>query len=327
MPDQFEFGFPWVFALAPLPILIIWLLPALRHHKTTLRAPFFEELVAISGQSPGKGVRQTRRRVINAIALWLSWLLVIVALASPQLVGEPELEVKTTRNFLVAADLSFSMAQKDWTIDGQRVTRWEAVKHVLADFIDKREGDRMGLVLFGSNAYTQVPFTADLDLMTQLIEEADVGMAGQQTNIGQAIGQAIELFDRDTIETKVLLLFTDGVDSGTGTSPLDAASLAREDSVKIYTLGIGDPSKPGADLDEETLKEIASDTGGRYFLAMDSDQLAQVYEEIGRLEPIEYEEEVFKPKILLFYYPLGAVFALTVLLFFIQSLMLWMRVG
>ncbi len=324
MPENFEIAYPWVFALIPLPLLVVWLLPPLKHRKTALVAPFFERSLTLSGKKATKGVKVSRRGIFRWTLLGITWLLLLAAASSPQLVGEPELKVKNSRSFLIAADLSFSMATKDWVIDGQRSTRWEAVKEVMKDFIERREGDRMGLVFFGTNAYLQAPFTPDLEMVQTLLEDADVGMAGQQTSIGKAIGKSMELFQRDTIEHKVMLLLTDGVDAGNDVLPLDAASLAKEDSVIIYTIGIGDPNARGSDLDEKTLTEIAELTGGQYFRAIDADRLEQIYAELDQLEPIEYEEETYKPTTLLYFYPLGLMLLLTLGVQFISELFKWL---
>lgn len=320
MPANFEIAYLWVFLFLPLPFLVYWILPALRIRSASLRLPTYEKALDYTGEKPRKSAFVRRRGFFTWTILLLVWVLVLAALSSPQLVGEPEMKVKTSRNFLIAADISFSMAQKDWEIDGEKVRRWDAVKTLMHEFIQKREGDRMGLIFFGSSAYIQAPFTPDLITVNELLEEADVGMAGQMTNIGKAIAKGVELFEKDTIETKVMLLLTDGVDSGTDILPLDAADLAKQDSILIYTIGIGDPSGVGVDLDEETLQDIADMTGGQYFQAKDEQRLQEIYTEVDKLEPIEYEEEENRPTTLLYYYPLGAALGLLMLLMVFQSL-------
>jgi Ca-activated chloride channel family protein len=320
MPANFEIAYPWVFFLLPLPLLVYWLLPPLRMKSASLRLPTYQKALEYTDQKPRRSALVKRRGVFNWLALMLCWILLLAALSSPQLVGEPELKVKTTRNFLITADISFSMAQQDWRIDGEKARRWDAVKDVMREFIRKREGDRMGLIFFGSSAYIQAPFTPDLETVSQLLEEADVGMAGQMTHIGKAIAKGMAMFEKDTIETKVMLLLTDGVDAGTDILPLDAADMAREDSVIIYTIGIGDPEGTGADLDEETLEEIADMTGGQYFRAIDEERLAEIYTEVDKLEPIEYEETENRPVTLLYHYPLGAALLLMLIVTFLASL-------
>ena len=319
MPENFEIAHLWVFGLLPLPLLVYWLFPPLRIRSASLSVPNFQKAQEYTGQRPRSSALVKRRNILVWIGLVLIWILLLATFSSPQLVGKPEMKVKTSRNFLIVADISFSMAQRDWMIEDKRATRWEAVKKVMHEFISRREGDRMGLIFFGSSAYIQAPFTPDLVTVDNMLEEADVGMAGQMTNIGKAIVKGIEMFAQDTIKTKVMLVLSDGVDAGTDILPLDAADLAEKDSILVYTIGIGDPDKPGSDLDELTLEEIALMTGAQYFRAMDADRLEEIYEELDKLEPIEYEEEEYIPTTLLYHYPLGASIVLTLLLSLIFS--------
>ena len=320
MPENFEIAHLWVFGFLPLPLLIYWFIPPLRVKSASLLFPNFSKAQAYTRQKARTSALVKRRNFFVWIGLVLIWVMIISALSSPQLVSEPEMKVKTSRNFLIVADISFSMAQTDWLVDGERATRWTAVKNVMHDFISKREGDRMGLIFFGSSAYIQVPFTPDLKTLDSMLEEADVGMAGQMTNIGKAIVKGIEMFDQDSLETKVMLLLTDGVDAGTDILPLDAADLAKSDSILIYTIGIGDPESGDSDLDEQTLIEISEMTGAKYFRASDTERLEEIYAELDQLEPMEYEEEEYRPRTLLYHYPLGAAVSLTLLLSLLLSI-------
>ncbi|MEH0157115.1 VWA domain-containing protein [Limibacter armeniacum] len=303
---RFEFAYLWVFYLLPLPLLFYWLLPPLKQRRSALVVPFFERINVLLGEKPRKAAWVSRRNLMGWISLSLIWLLLLGAMASPQLVGKPEQKIKTARNFMVAADISKSMDERDWIVGGKRVSRWEAVKEVMGDFMETRESDKVGLILFGSNAYLQAPLTADLGTIKWLLNESEVGMAGQMTYIGDAIAYGLNILKKDSLEQKVMLLLTDGSDSGQGITPEDAAQLAKEDSVTIYTLGIGDPNQKGQELDEPTLKRVAEITGGQYFRAMDEHQLKQVYTILNELEPVEYEEEAYKPVTLLYKYPLAA---------------------
>jgi len=319
-PSNFEIAYPWVFWLLPLPLLAYLFVPALRMRSSALQLPALEKISKITGEKLRKAAFVKRRNLLFGFVLIISWILLITAVSSPRIVGEPEMEVKTSRNFLITADISFSMAQKDWVLEGDKVRRWDAVKNLMHEFIDRREGDRMGLLFFATNSYTQAPFTPDLNTVDQLLEEADVGMAGQMTNIGKAISKGVDMFAEDSIETKVMLLLTDGVDGGTDILPLDGAEMAKRDSVIIYTIGIGNPGKGGSDLDEETLKEIAAITGGKYFRAQDAEELEMIYAEVDKLEPIEYREKKYKPVTELYYYPLGIAMGLLVLMSLIGSI-------
>ncbi|AUS04368.1 VWA domain-containing protein [Pseudotamlana carrageenivorans] len=320
MPDNFHFAYPYMAVLAILPFLVYWLLPSIKNRSTALIYPYFKPSAKVSKQKPKRASYVKKRSWVASFLMYIIWLLLIVAMASPELVGKPEKKIKTSRNFLILADLSFSMANTDWFIDQKRVTRWAAVKNIMQDFIVKRESDKMGLIFFASNAYIQAPFTTDLETVKTMLDEADVGMAGQMTNIGKAIVKGMDMFERDTIPNKVILLLTDGVDSGMDILPLDAANMAKKDSTIIYTIGIGDPGSSSSDLDERTLTEISELTQGKYFRAKDAEELEKIYAELEKLEPVEYEEESFTPKTLLYYYPLGIALILGFALVFINNL-------
>ena len=299
-----EFEYPWMFWLLLLPLVVLSL-PALKYRTESLYAPYFDRLIKIKGETPAKGVQVSHRNWIARLFVFLVWGLLILAAASPQLVGEPEKQIKTARNFLINVDISLSMETTDWVNnEGNRVTRWEAVKEVMNEFIERREGDRMGLILFGTQAYLQSPFTDDLQVIEGLLNETEVGMAGAKTAIGNSIGKSVELFEQDSIQKKVMVLVTDGADSGSELKPIQAARLAAVDSIKIYTIGIGTTRPQAYELDEYTLTEIARVSGGQYFQASDRDRLEEVYAELDELEPIEYENNDYIPKRLLFYYPL-----------------------
>ena len=314
MQGNFEFAYLWAYALLPLPLLAHWLLPPLKQRREALRFPGFRQAENASGRKAATGAWISRRNALQWIITFMIWILVLTAMASPRLVGEPGMKVKTARNFVIAADISFSMANTDWISNGQRLTRWEGVKLVMREFLEGREGDRIALIFFGTNPYLQVPLTTDLEVVDYMLDETDVGMAGQMTGIGKAIAYSMDIFEGDTLEQKVLLLLTDGQDDGRGIFPADAAGMARADSISIYTIGIGDPGASGADLDEGTLMEISRITGGQYFLAQDEERLRAAYETLNRLEPIEFEQEEHAPVTLLFHYPLAGAMAMALLL-------------
>lgn len=317
---MFEFANIWVLWLFPLPFLVYWLIPPLRKKSEVVLVPFLDQAAAATGEKVRRGAWISKRNMLQWFLLLLTWVCMLLALARPQIVGQPELKVKTARSFLVAADISFSMAAKDWVVDGERQSRWEAIKEVMGEFIEKRQGDRMALVFFGTNAYLQTPFTTELDVVQWFLDETDVGMAGQMTSIGKAIGFGVRLFAEDTLDQKVMLLLTDGSDGGKGITPQDASYLAKNDSIKIYTLGIGDPEAPNSDLDEATLMSISEITEGRYFRAMDQNALEEAYKTLEELEPLEFEEEEYKPVTALYYYPVLAGIGLSFLLLLIRGI-------
>jgi Ca-activated chloride channel family protein len=309
---QFEIIHKWVFLLLPLPFILFAILPALKRRRTALVAPFFFRAAELSDQKPRKNAWISKRNWLSWIVLFACWCCLIAAASGPQRVGMPAKKTKTVRSFMVVADISFSMAEKDWMLDNKRVTRWEAVKHLMQDFVEKRKSDQMGLILFGSNAYLQAPLTNDLNVVSWLLDQTEVGMAGQMTSIGQAIALGIKVFKDDTIKQKILLLMTDGIDSKEDILPLDVARQAKKDSITIFTLGIGKANTGGYELDEKTLKEIASVTGGSYFNAQDSKQLEGVYQKLNELQPVEYQTESYKPVELLYWYPLLACVILAI---------------
>ena len=318
--QQLELGIPWVLWLLPLPLLLL-ILPPMKYRAEALFVPFFSRVLTAKEEKPSRGIAVSRRNVLQAGLMWLVWICLMVALASPQLVGEPEKQIKTARNMLLNVDLSLSMDSRDWIdSEGERSTRWDAVKEVMSEFIEMREGDRMGLVLFGSQAYLQAPFTNDLQVISGLLDESEIGLAGAKTVIGNAIAKAIELFESDSIQERVMILVTDGSDSGSELPPLQAARLAARDSITIYTIGIGSVSAGAYELDESTLTAIAELTGGVYFRASDREGLQEIYTILDELEPIEFEDEDYIPRRMLFYYPLMLAFALVVLFHLLAGL-------
>lgn len=323
---HFEIAHKWMFFLLPLPILVYALLPPMRRRRLALITPAFTRAADISHQKPARSAWVTRRNLLAWLTLVLCWISLLAAASSPRLVGEPEKKTKLVRSFLIAADISFSMAERDWVVDGNRMTRWEAVRGIMKEFISERKSDQIGLVMFGTHAYLQAPLTDDLATINWLLDETEVGMAGQMTSIGEAIGFSIKVFRDDTVKQKVMLLLTDGVDSGNDVTPLDAAQAARKDSITIYTLGIGRAQGSGGyNIDEKGLTELANITGGKYFNAMNEGQLKNVYAELNKLEPIEFEDEQYKPVQLLYYYPLLASVVLGLVFHFINGIVHMVR--
>ncbi len=310
---HFEIAHKWVFLLLPLPVLVYWLLPAWRKRRSALLAPFFRRAVSISNQRPKRSAWISKKNLFSWITLVVCWICLLAALSSPQLVGKPEKKTRTVRSFLIAADISFSMAERDWSVDGKLMTRWEAVKYLMKNFIKERKSDQVGLEMFATHAYLQAPLTTDLETIDWLLDQTEVGMAGQMTSIGEAIAFGIKIFREDTIKQRVMLLMTDGVDGGTEISPLDAAAAAKNDSIMIYTLGIGNSTSGGYAIDEKLLTQIAETTGGKYFRADSEKEMQQVYAELNKLQPVVYEEESYKPIVLLYMYPLGAAILLTLI--------------
>jgi Ca-activated chloride channel family protein len=244
-----------------------------------------------------------------------AWILIVSALARPQWVEDPITKIEAGRDLMLAVDLSGSRATRDFLDEeGNRIDRLEAVKLVLDDFIDRREGDRMGLILFGTAAFLQVPFSQDYETFRILLDEAQVRMAGPQTMMGDAIGLAIKLFESSESEYKVMILLTDGNDTGSQVPPSRAAGIASQNDVVIHTIAMGDPSTVGEEaLDIEALQEISDLTNGQFFMGMNREELENIYARLDELEPLEFETLSYRPKRPLYFYPVGAFLVLYII--------------
>jgi Ca-activated chloride channel family protein len=314
------FAYTWVFFLAPLPLLIWWLVPARREVRPSVRVPFLSRL-----SSAGEGaVRvKTRGSALRFLGRFALWMLILTALARPQWLEPPIERTIPTRDLLLLIDLSGSMEQADFTNEqGQSVDRLTAVKEVLDDFLTRREGDRVGLVVFGNAPFLQAPFTTDLELCRQLLDETAVGMAGPRTALGDAIGLGIGLFDESDAPTKTIIALTDGNDTGSGVPPTEAARVAKDREITIHTVAVGDPTTVGEEkLDQESLQAVAKATGGDYFLALNRDQLAGIYERLDKIETRETKTVSHRPRRDLYFWPVAAALLLSVMTHLIQ----WIR--
>jgi Ca-activated chloride channel family protein len=299
---------PWVLALLPLPLLARWLLPAHRATQRGLVVPFLPRLFALTGRSALRDLAVTQGGRWRSLVLIICWLCAVLAMARPQLIEPPVTREVPARDLLLAVDLSGSMATGDFTdAQGKTAERLAAVKAVLDDFLAKRNGDRVGLILFGSAAFVQVPFTEDLTVARQLLDEAQVGMAGPQTAFGDALGLAINVFDRSTVKERVLIALTDGNDTSSQVPPEKAAQIAHDKGIVIHTVAVGDPRSAGEDaLDETTLKNVATLTGGLYSHAGDHEQLASIYQQIDQLETRKAQTLSHRPRRDVYWWPLAS---------------------
>jgi Ca-activated chloride channel family protein len=316
-----ELASPWWLLLLPLPLLLR-LLPAFKHTRDSVRVPFFAALLELSEERPKTGAVIPNRTRIQGLLVVFTWVCLVVAAARPEWVGQPIELTKSARDLMVAVDLSGSMEAMDFSApDGsgtqERLNRLQAVKLVLTELARQRAGDRLGLIVFGSAPYLQTPFTEDHATWLQLLMETEIGMAGPSTVFGDAIGLSLHLFAQSTSENKVLIILTDGNDTGSTVPPVDAAKVAAERGVRIYSIAIGDPATVGEEaLDEDTLQRVASETGGAYFQAVDQQQLAKAYKDIATLEPELYESTSFRPRQSVHYIPV----ATAVLLYLVYHL-------
>ena len=307
----FEFIWPLCALFWPLPLFARLLAPHERHDQA-LRVPFFQRIADL----PQAGLSRSKNTK-TLIAAGFVYSLIVLAAMRPQWVGEPvELPV-SGRSVMLAVDLSGSMKEKDLELNGEAVTRLAVVKSVLRPFIERRKGDRLGLILFGDQAYLQTPLTFDRKTLAQMLEEAELGIAGQRTAIGNAIGLAVKRMKDLPDSEKVLVLLTDGQNTAGEVSPEDAGRMAKETGLRIHTIGVGADEawvrtyfgkqkiNPSAELDEAMLQALAGLTGGSYFRARSTDELETIYALIDKIEPVEKEKEVFRPRQALFVWPLG----------------------
>jgi Ca-activated chloride channel family protein len=314
----FTIAWPWLLLLAPVPWLLRLLIPASPSGDLqALRVPWFSSVAG------GKG--GWMRRPWLALVASLVWLLLVAAAARPQWIGEIESLPVTGRDLLLAVDISGSMDTQDMVLNKTAVNRLKVVKKVAGEFIQRRYGDRVGLILFGSRAYLQTPLTFDTETTATLLEESEIGLAGRETAIGDAIGLAVKRLREDAAADRVLVLLTDGANTSGEVQPLQAAGFAARDGLTVYTVGVGADEmmvqdffgsrvvNPSADLDEDTLMAIAEQTGGRYFRARDAKSLEKIYEILDELEPVESDVETIRPIDELFYWPLGLAYVLALL--------------
>ncbi|MEE4203013.1 MAG: VWA domain-containing protein [Halieaceae bacterium] len=292
-----EWAMPWAWLLLPLP-LALRALPPWRAPAKAVRIPFLQQLLDATGERPRRGAQILERHPLQNLMILASWILLVAAAARPQWLGEPIVQQQSGRDLMVAVDLSGSMETRDFTTaDNRSVDRLSALKHVLGQLAAARNGDRLGLIVFGSGAYLQSPFTEDHSTWLQLLEETEVRMAGPSTRLGDAIGLAIKHFSESDSEHRVLLLLTDGNDTGSMVPPVDAARVAAARGIRIYPIAVGDPATVGEEaIDLDTLDQIATLTGGERFVALDRAALTRILSTLNQLEPVLFETVSFRPR-------------------------------
>ncbi|WP_371195528.1 VWA domain-containing protein [Glaciecola sp. SC05] len=316
---MFEFVWPWVFVVLPLPYIVRRFMPAKRMSQSAaLRVPTLQTLAGTDSKPSGTSAYMT-------LFAFLVWALLVSAAAKPQWLGEAVAIPNEGRDLMIAVDLSGSMKQTDMQIEGREVNRLNMIKYVLADFIERRVGDRLGLILFADTAYLQAPLTFDRNTVKTLLDESMIGLVGERTAIGDAIGLAVKRFSEKEKSNRVLVLLTDGQNTAGNITPEQALSLAVANKVTVYTIGVGADEQiinsffgqrmvnPSQDLDERMLTNIAQQTGGQYFRARDTDELVGIYQMLDSLEPVEGNSQKMRPQSALFYYPLGIASLLTLL--------------
>jgi len=310
------FEWPWLLLLLPLPWFYrLWRKPV-EARVAALKTPLYSSLI----RTEASGFSPSIWRKIALALLIISWITALLAAARPTWIGDPVALPSNGRDLLIAVDISGSMKETDMEMSGQMVNRLAAVKVVVGDFVERRKGDRLGLILFGSTPYLQTPLTFDRTTMNTLLQEAQIGFAGNGTAIGDAIGLGVKRLQERPENHRVMILLTDGANTAGQIPPLEAAKVAAAKGIKVYTIGIGADVlykrnlfgtrkvNPSKDLDEETLTSIAEQTGGAYFRARNPEELNTIYQQLDKLEPIEQEAETLRPTKALFYWPLAIAF-------------------
>ena len=321
-----SFVWPWFYLILPLPFLYRKL-----RRSANSESPYLESTILLSiAETQNRLVSATSQRRLLILLLIIAWLSLVTAIARPVNIGDPVALPTTGRDILLAVDISGSMEREDMIINGRQVNRLYAVKSVVSEFVNTREGDRLGLILFGERAYLQTPLTFDTKTLQDLLIEAQIGFAGNGTAIGDAIGLSVKKLKERPDSTRVLILLTDGSNTAGVLSPSEASDIAKKAKVKIYTIGIGDGRQRNQglfgqtlvnqnnDLDERTLTAIADLTGGKYFRARDPRELRSIYDQLNKLEPIDQDEELLRPITSLFHWPLALFLTCSLLIILIR---------
>lgn len=316
-----SFAWPLIFLLLPVPF-VIYRLPAITVNGMAVKVPFFQDWMRLSSDSNTHA--PSRRKIYPLLWLSIVWALLILAAARPQTFGPPTKLDSSGRDLMMAVDLSGSMKERDLQLNGRKVNRLAVVKVLGSEFLEKRQGDRVGLIVFGTKAYVYTPISIDLKAVSKMLVESQINLAGQKTAIGDAIGLAVSKLQDQEIEQKVLIMLTDGQNTSGELEPIQAAKLAAKSDIKVYTIGIGSDEiieknlffqqrrNPAADLDEATLTKIAELTGGQYFRAKATEDLKEIYDVIENLEPSLKEDQVLRQSIEWYFFPLAIALLLSI---------------
>jgi len=311
-----ELALPWLLLALPLPLLVYWL-PA---KKTTEAAPLKMPTLLNGLQRSESGNSSKKAPILLLVILWI---LLVTAAAQPQWLGESVNIPTESREMMIAVDLSGSMQVEDMSLNGSTVNRLNMLKELLGEFIERRVGDRLGLILFGDDAYMQTPMTFDRKTVQQMLDETVLGLVGKQTAIGDAIALAVKRFDEKKESNRILLLLTDGQNTAGKITPDQALEIAIAKGVTIYSVGIGADVmiqqslfgkrkvNPSSELDEASLTRLAEQTNGKYFRARSSEDMSEIYQLLDQLEPVEQDQQQMRPLTALFHYPLAIALILT----------------
>lgn len=301
---------PWWLLLGILAPIVYIVCPAYRQSDAAVRASFFKKVLRATGKQAQKNSFVPKANKVQRFSLVLAWLLLVLCAAQPVLLGHKVVEKKSARDLMVALDMSKSMNKQDFPVGvDETSTRWQALQQLMVKFASGREGDRLGLIAFGTGAYLQVPFTDQSETWTQVVDGLETEIAGPATAIGDAIGLSIRAFEGSTASQKVLILVTDGSDTSSQLPPIEAAKVAKARGVKIYTIAMGNPKTQddNAKVDVSTLQQVSALTEGKSYLAMDKSSLESVLSDINKIEQSQYQQTSYQPYTYLYPYILCAL--------------------
>ncbi|MCX8515013.1 MAG: VWA domain-containing protein [Burkholderiales bacterium] len=319
-----QIAYPWILIVFFLPFLLRYFLTRATTNNAALKVPFISDLINIFNHNR----LDAGQKILSKLKyfIFLIWLLIVISASGIQWLGKPVLIPQLGRDLMLAVDLSGSMRTPDMIIDGKSYTRIAVVKDVGSKFINQRSGDRVGLILFGSKPYLQTPLTFDRQTVKEMLNDATIGLAGEQTAIGDAIALAVKQLISYPSTSKALILLTDGGNNTGVFDPIDAAKLAQKEHIKIYTIGLGAKQltiqtmfgpqviNPSSDLDIDSLRQIAQITGGQFFRAEDGNELQNIYTKINSLEPVKSDSATVRPKTLLYPWTLSLALLLSFIL-------------
>jgi len=319
-----DFVWLWALILWPLPFIYRYIRKPRQARQQPLAVAVLPSLASAT-----YSFKASRWQLVTGLVIWT---LLVLALMRPQWLGEPVAARNDAREMMIAVDLSGSMEIADMEINGEQVDRLTMLKHVMSDFIERRIGDRLGLILFADTAYVQAPMTFDRATVQRMLDETVLRLIGERTAIGDAIALAVKRFAARPDTNKILVLVTDGQNTAGQVSPDQALQLAKYHGVKIYTIGVGAEEivvdsffgqrrvNPSRDLDEAMLSQLANETGGAYFRARSTEELAEIYTELDAFEPVQGEQQLRRPQTALYFWPLGAAWLIMIALFAVYTI-------
>ncbi len=303
------FAWPWLLVLTPL----YWLLP--KRNVSASAALDHPYLMSLGQTTQTHGKKNSVRTI-----LWLiAWMFIVIALMRPQWVSEPVANKLSGRSILLSVDLSTSMLEKDMRWNGRPIERYQAVQAIVGEFVNQRQGDFIGLVVFGSFADIQSPLTPDTQAVKDILEDLRPGMAGQSTAIGDGLALAVKQLRESDSPDKVIILLSDGENKTGNVTPEQATQAAQKSDIKVYTIGFGSSQMNGlgglfssmsSSIDETALKNIANQTNGQYFRASTTDDLFQVFNTIDKLEASDRDDRELRLITELYWAPLSVCFCI-----------------